>query len=66
MTKPAGETGRPAAAAAAAIAATFAPCVCEDYESEMELAGLLLSTVSERALSTIVLTVLPPQAHLWS
>ena len=33
----------PSAAAYAALAATFAPCVCEDYESEMELAGLLHS-----------------------
>ena len=53
-----------AAAAAAALAATFAPCVREITSQRWNLR--VFSTVSERALSAIVLTVLPPQANLWS
>jgi hypothetical protein len=49
---------------AAALAATFAPGVREITSQRWNLR--VFSTVSERALSAIVLTVLPPQANLWS
>ena len=50
--------------AAAAPRRHLAPCVREFTSQRWK--WRVFSTVSERAFSAIVLTVLPPQANLWS